>query len=295
MDEYLRPRTLVEALDARRARPEAVPVAGGTDVLADVNFGRRQLSSILDLSGVEDLSVISAQDSAVHVGAAATCTTMTDRLSRLSPSLAAASRTVGSPLIRNRGTIGGNLATASPAGDCHPPLLACRATVELSSADSTRQVPAAQFFTGPKSSVLFPDELITGVSIPVIRGPQMFAKVGFRNAMVCAVCSLAMSLDPVAARVGIGIGAAGPVPIQAVDAESFLEGHLAASGSWESRHTLPDSVLDRFAQLVTAAAQPIDDVRSTASYRRGALKVLARRMLIWCWEEYRREDAREAS
>ena len=203
-----------------------------------------------------------------------------------------AARTVGSPQIRNRGTVGGNLGAASPAGDCHPVLLATGAIVEVTSVRGPRQIPAAEFFVGPKRNALAADELITSVLIPAAPGPQQFAKVGTRNAMVIAVCAFALELRPggmSSARVGTGIGSAGPTPLRAPEAEEFLDGALSEAGLWESAGPLPEAVTQRFGELVGAAARPIDDVRGTAAYRRHALSVLARRTLAWAWAAYRQD------
>jgi CO/xanthine dehydrogenase FAD-binding subunit len=203
------------------------------------------------------------------------------------PGLAIAARTVGSPQIRNRGTVGGNLGSASPAGDCHPPLLAVGAEVEVASAAGSRRIPIDEFFTGPKQSALAPDELICAVHLPPAAGPQQFAKIGTRNAMVIAVCSFALALDPGRGRVGTGIGSAGPTPLRAGEAESFLQGVLGSEGLWASRAPLGDAVAARFGELVAGAARPIDDVRGTAAYRVHALGILARRTLGWAWDQYR--------
>ena len=133
---------------------------------------------------------------------------------------------LGSPQIRNRGTVGGNLGSASPAGDAHPPLLASGADVEVESVRGRRRIPIGDFFLGPKRSALEPDELIAAVRIPAATGPQLFAKVGTRNAMVIAVCSFALALRPDRRRVDTGLGSAGPVPLRASAAETFLEGVL---------------------------------------------------------------------
>jgi len=284
---FHQPRSLADALDARAAHPSAVPVAGGTDVLVGVNFGRTRLSSVLDLTRVPELRGHDVGPDDVRVGAGVTYTDLIAALADDLPALAMAARTVGSPPIRNRGTIGGNLGSASPAGDCHPPLLAAGATVETASVRGGRSVPAREFFVGPKRNVLAPDELITAVRIPRISGPQVFTKVGPRNAMVIAVCSFALSLDPARHRVGTGMGSVGPVPLQASGAEHFLEDHLEDSSRWRSREPLGPEVVERFAELVVGTARPIDDVRGTAAYRRHALRVLARRSLVWCWDDYR--------
>jgi CO/xanthine dehydrogenase FAD-binding subunit len=190
-----------------------------------------------------------------------------------------ASRTVGSPQIRNRGTIGGNLGSSSPAGDALPPLYASGAEVELASARGVRRMPVGDFITGPKRNVLAEDELIAAFWIRPAAGPQQFSKVGTRNAMVIAVCSFALALEE--RRVGTCIGSAAPTPRRAVDAEAFALDAL----DWEGRRPVGEDVLVRFGELVAGAASPIDDVRGSSRYRRHALGVLARRSLRWAWEE----------
>ena len=285
--EFLQPRSLGEALAAKAERPEAVPIAGGTDVMVELNFDRRRPEAVLDLTRVPELAAWDRDDGRLRVGAGVTYTRAIAELADLLPGLAIASRTVGSPQIRNRGTVGGNLGSASPAGDCHPPLLAMGAEVEVASAAGSRRIPVERFFTGPKRSALRPDELICAVHVPAAAGPQQFAKIGTRNAMVIAVCSFALVLDPERGRVGTGIGSAGPTPLRATEAEGFLQGVLDAEGLWASREPIGDAAAARFGELVGAAAQPIDDVRGTAAYRVHALGVLARRTLAWAWDQYR--------
>jgi len=199
-----------------------------------------------------------------------------------------ASRTVGSPQIRARGTLGGNLGSASPAGDAHPVLLASDAVVEVASVAGSRRIPAAHFFTGVKRSALRPDELIAAVAVPTGTGPQQFAKIGTRNAMVIAVASFGLTLFPEEQRVGAAFGSAAPTPRHAERAEEFLGGALAEGDLWSSRAPLPETVATRFGDLVAADTAPIDDVRGTAAYRRHALSVLARRTLGWAWDDYRK-------
>ncbi len=203
------------------------------------------------------------------------------------PGLALASRTVGSPQIRNRGTVGGNLGAASPAGDAHPALLAAHAEVELSSTSGVRRVPAHEFYTGVKRHAGRPDELVTAVWVRPATGPQQFSKIGTRNAMVIAVAAFGLALHPDRRTVGTGIGSAAPTPRRATDAEAFL----AAELDWESRRDVPGSVADEFGRLVAAAASPIDDVRGTAAYRRHSLAVMARRCLAWTWADHQRGEA----
>jgi CO/xanthine dehydrogenase FAD-binding subunit len=284
--DFLQPATWPEALEARAGRPDALPIAGGTDILVDLNFHRRRPPAILDLGRVAGLAGISEQNGWLRVGAGTTYSDLVAALATRAPALAQASRTVGSPQIRNRGTVGGNLGTASPAGDAHPPLLAAGAQVEVASRNGSRRIPIGEFFLGPKRSALAGDELIAAVYLPKAPGPQQFAKIGPRNAMVIAVCSLALALHPDRRTVGTGIGSAGPVPLTAPEAERFLAGVLDEGGLWETPRPLPDSARARFADLVASAARPIDDVRGSAAYRAHALRVLAGRLLAWVWADY---------
>jgi CO/xanthine dehydrogenase FAD-binding subunit len=286
--DFLQPRTFEEALAAKADRPEALPIAGGTDVMVELNFDRGRPDALLDLTRVAELAAWDRFDGVLRVGAGVTYTRAIEELGRELPGLAIASRTVGSPQIRNRGTIGGNLGSASPAGDAHPPLLAAGAEVEAASVRGRRRIPVREFFTGPKRHALRPDELIAAVHVPVAGGPQQFAKIGTRNAMVIAVCSFALSLDPERRRVGTGIGSAGPTPLAADEAERFLAGVLEEGGRWDAPGPLDEAAVARFGELVAAAAKPIDDVRGSAAYRRHALAVLARRTLTWAWDDFRR-------
>jgi CO/xanthine dehydrogenase FAD-binding subunit len=286
--DFLYARSWDEALAAKAERPDAVPISGGTDLMVDLNFDRRRPAALLDLNGVEELTYWEHVDGHVRIGAAVPFTRIINEIGSLVPGLAIASRTVGSPQIRNRGTLGGNLATASPAGDALPPLVVADAMVEVGSTRGERTVPVRQFFTGPKRSVLDPDELIRAVLVPVADGPQQFAKVGTRNAMVISVCSFALALNPSRRTVAGCIGSAGPTVLPTPDAEQHLEAALAERGLWDSRAELDDAVAARFGELAGAHARPIDDVRGTADYRRHAVAVLARRTLQWTWTEYRR-------
>jgi CO/xanthine dehydrogenase FAD-binding subunit len=284
--DFLQPASWAEALEARAALPGALPVAGGTDVLVELNFHRRHPPALMDLGRVRGLDEVSVSDGWLRLGAAATYTQLMAAVPASFPALALAARTVGSPQIRHRGTLGGNLGTASPAGDALPPLLAAGAQVEAASRAGTRRIAIADFCTGPKHNALAPDELISAVHVPRATGPQQYAKAGPRNAMVIAVCSVALVLYPDRHRAGTGIGSAGPVPLAAAEAERFLEGVLGEEGLWEAPRPLGDAVRGRFADLVAAAARPVDDVRGTAAYRAHALRVLAGRVLDWVWAEY---------
>jgi CO/xanthine dehydrogenase FAD-binding subunit len=257
--EVITPRTLDEALRVKAERPDARPIAGGTDLLVELNFDRARPETILNLAEVAELKGWSRDNGVVRLAAGLTYTEAMQReLARLFPALAEASRTVGSPQIRNRGTIGGNLGTASPAGDAHPPLLVGQATVEIGSSRGVRTLPLTEFFLGPKRNALAEDELVLAVLIEPSGQPQTFMKVGPRNAMVIAVCSLAVCADRERGELRAAYGSAGPVP-------ALVNAPLAAR--------------DDFPEIVAEACSPIDDVRGTADYRRHALRVLTRRAL----------------
>jgi CO/xanthine dehydrogenase FAD-binding subunit len=281
--DFLRPASLEEALALKAATPEAAPIAGGTDIMVELNFDKRRPPALLDLGGVAELAGWRADDGGIRLGATVPYARIVAELGETLPGLAMAARTVGSPQIRNRAGVGGNLGSASPAGDAHPPLLATGATVELASIRGVRTVPVEEFFLGPKRSVLAEDELVTAVTVPKAAGPQQFSKVGTRNAMVIAVCSFGLALDTGARRVGTGIGSAGPTPLRAAAAEDFAAEVLP----WDEPESLADEVCREFGELVAAAASPIDDVRGSAAYRRRALAVLARRTLRWAWQDVR--------
>jgi CO/xanthine dehydrogenase FAD-binding subunit len=285
--DFLQPTTWTEALAMKAAHPEALPIAGGTDVMVEVNFDRHRPEAFIDLTRIAEISEWGHEGDLLRIGAGVTYSRLIDELGDQLPGLAMASRTVGSPQIRNRGTVGGNLGSASPAGDAHPPLLASGAIVELSSRAGTRRLPASEFYVGPKFSAIRKDELIAAFLMEPKQGPQQFSKVGTRNAMVIAVCSFALAIDRERRRIGTGIGSAAPTPLTAGDAERFLAGVLEEEGLWDRPAPVSESALKRFGELVAAAAKPIDDVRGTAAYRRQALAVMARRSFVWAWDEYR--------
>jgi CO/xanthine dehydrogenase FAD-binding subunit len=284
--EFHSPDSWREALEVKAAQPEAVPIFGGTDVMVDLNFDRERPGGVLDLTRVPELGEWDEDDGRLRVGAGVTYTRIIRELGSELPGLAMASRTVGSPQIRNRGTVGGNLGTASPAGDALPPLYVSDAEVELASTNGTRRVPVVEFITGPKRNAMRPDELIAAFHIPRAEGPQQYAKIGTRNAMVIAVCAFGLALRPERKRVGACLGSAAPTPVRAREAEEFIESVL----DWDSRGEIGDSELRRFGELVGEAASPISDVRGTAAYRTHAVGVLARRTLGWAWDEYRRGE-----
>jgi CO/xanthine dehydrogenase FAD-binding subunit len=261
--EVLTPQTLDEALAMKAERRDAVPIQGGTDVMVELNFDRARPASLLNLNEVAELRGWGRDNGTLRLGSGLTyAEAMGSGLASLLPALAEASRTVGSPQIRNRGTLGGNLGTASPAGDALPPLLVYEAEVVAASAErGVRVVPLARFLTGPKQNALLPDELIVAVRLEARDMRQTFMTVGPRTAMVIAVVSLCLGVDREADEIRVSYGSAGPRP-------GFVRAGLGEAGE--------------LAELVARDASPIDDVRGTAAYRVHALKVLVGRALNRC-------------
>jgi CO/xanthine dehydrogenase FAD-binding subunit len=260
--DVLTPRSLDEALRLKSEHPDAVPIQGGTDLMVALNFDRARPELLLNLNEVAELRDWSREDGTLRLGAGLTYTeAMSEDLASELPALAEASRTVGSPQIRNRGTIGGNLGTASPAGDALPPLLVEGAEVELASVRGRRVLALEEFLVGVKRNALADDELIVASRVRPSRQPQTFMKVGPRNAMVIAVCSLAVVADRERGELRAAFGSAAPVV-------------RLVTGSVDDAAEFPERVAE--------AASPIDDVRGTAAYRRHALRVLTQRALERC-------------
>ena len=277
------PRTLDEALLARRTAPDALVVAGGTDVMVAVNAGTVRPQGLLDVSRVEELGECRQEDGHVFVGAGVTFARIADELGRFTP-LAQAARSLGSHQIRNRATLGGNLGTASPAGDGLAVLAAYDADILLGCERGTRRVRWDEFVLGPKRTALRPDELILGAEWRSAVGPGAFAKVGTRNAMVIAIASVALAVDAVGRTVRLALGSVAPTVVRAVDAEAFAADWI----DWdEPEHPLDARVVAEFARLAVSAARPIDDLRGSAAYRRLAIEVLARRALGWMSDDWR--------
>lgn len=257
------PDSIDDALEA--VGSGAIPLAGGTDLMVETNFGHADPQNVVVLRRLEELATWEG----TFVGAGVTWR----RIERNGPrAFAQAARTVGSPQIRNAGTLGGNIGTASPAGDGLPFLAAVDASIEVASSHATRSLRWDEFFVGVKETALGPDELITGVRMPEeMPERQEFAKIGVRNAMVIAtVCCVVTRDDGGATRVALGSVA--PTPMRARRAEEMI--------SSVSRPSEGD--LSEFARLVSEEVTPITDHRSTEEYRRLASGVLARRLLERC-------------
>jgi len=269
-------RRVDEALAAMGAEDRAEPIAGGTDLMVDINFGRKRPGRVVAIDRLEELRDLS-NGARVRIGAGVTYTRILDEGTG-SVALCEASRTVGSPQIRNAGTLGGNIATSSPAGDTLPVLAALEAAVILRSRRGERRVPFAEYMTGPKRSVRKPDELVIAAEWDDAGPAQTFIKVGTRNAMVIAVASLALVVDRARHRVGVALGSCGPTILRATEGERFASGLLDENG-WERKLAPTAAQCAEFGRLVASAARPIDDVRGTAAYRRHVLAVIAGRAL----------------
>ena len=280
--EVLLPSSLDEALELAAANPEVVPIAGGTDVMVELNMDLGRPETLMDVSRIAELREWRREDGRLFLGAGVSYTRIIDELAVLRP-LVQASRSVGSPQIRNRGTVGGNLGTASPAGDALPVLAAYDAEVVLvRSGGATRTVAWNDFLTGVKQTDREPGELILGARWSPTRGPGSFSKIGTRNAMVIAVASLCLLLDEGGRSVRVALGSVAPTVVRATGAEAFASDALDESGAWDDpTRSLGDAEVERFGELVADAGNPIDDVRGTGVYRRHACAVLARRALLW--------------
>lgn len=255
------PRTLREALRLLRDEAPLTPLAGCTDVYVQMNFGQVAQRAFLDLSRLAPLRRIRERDGLLVIGALATYTDLLrSRLVRKRlPMLVAAAREVGGPQVRNRGTIGGNVANGSPAGDTLPVLAAADATLVLASAGGERRVAFTGFYTGYRASVLRPDEIVVAIEVPPIEGRQWFRKVGTRAAQAISKVVMAAVRAPVPR---IALGSVAPTVVRLARTEAAL-----ASGAdlTEAQHVLVDEI------------HPIDDLRSTADYRRRvAANLLAR-------------------
>jgi xanthine dehydrogenase small subunit len=263
--ELVEPRSLEDALRLLRDEPPLTPLAGCTDLFVLLNFGTLAQRRFLDLWKLKPLRRIEQRGDVLAIGALATYSQLirSRYVRQRLPMLIAAAREIGGVQIQNRGTIGGNIANASPAGDTLPVLAAADATIVLRSLDGERRVPCSEFYTGYRQSVMRADELITRVEVPPLEGRQWFRKVGTRAAQAISKVVMAGVRAP-APRVAVGSVA--PVVVRL----RRIEAWLASGGS-----------IDEAAHLLEQEIQPIDDVRSTAAYRRRVAANLLRRF----WHE----------
>jgi xanthine dehydrogenase small subunit len=237
------------------------PLAGGTDLYVAANFGTLTATRFLDLWNLEPLRRITLRENALHIGALATYTALirSRLVRRRLPMLVSAAREVGGVQIQNRGTLGGNVANGSPAGDTLPVLAAAEAIVVLRSVDGERRIPFVEYYTGYRAGARRPDELIVGVDIPPIEGRQWFRKVGTRAAQAISKVVMAAVRG---STPRIALGSVAPTVIRLRHVEQALAGGAS---------------VDEVARLLDQDIRPIDDVRSTAAYRRDVSANLLRR------------------
>jgi xanthine dehydrogenase FAD-binding subunit len=253
-------------------------LAGGTDLILFMEMGRLQPATVIDISRVETLRYIRVGAETVHIGPLTTHAALaaSPALKEWAPILAMAAATVGAVQIRNRGTIGGNLGTASPAADTIPALMALGASVTLRSRHGQRRLALEQLFNGPGKTVIAADEYIAGLHFPTpsasARG--VYYKAGRRKAQAITLVSVGVQVTPRhdgASEVRIALGAVASTVIRAVSAEQILRDR-----------PLTPTLIDEAARLAASDARPIDDVRATASYRRGLVQTWTRRALQAC-------------
>ncbi len=279
--EWKTPTSKAEALATLAAvGRDAAVVAGGTDIAQLVSEGARRPRVLVDLGRVEDMRFLKAgpdETGSVEIGALVTHGALAgdERVSNAAGALSAACRTVGAPQVRARGTIGGNLANASPAADGVVALMALGASAVIESErEGRRDVPLTEFLLGPGRTVLRPDELVTGVTFarPSSGARGVYKKAGQRNALAIAIASVALVHEPGAGTVRIALGSVAPTPVRAADAESLFE------SGWRDEPARAE-LLGEVALAAARAASPIDDIRASAWYRTVLIEVLTRRAL----------------
>jgi CO/xanthine dehydrogenase FAD-binding subunit len=261
----LRPRHLPEALAMMRAETPLTPLAGCTDVYVNLQFGTARETRFIDLWGIAELRGIEHDRGTIRIGALTTYTQIISSpiVRRRLPMLAAAAREIGGRQIQNRGTLGGNIANASPAGDSLPVLAAADATIVLVSADGERRVPFASFFTGYRATVRRADEIIAAVEVPRVDGTQWWCKVGTRRAQAISKVMMAAVRGPL---VRVAVGSVGPTVVRLPHTEDALS----------SLAPVEDA-----RRLLEREIAPIDDARSTADYRRR----VCGNLLVRFWED----------
>jgi CO/xanthine dehydrogenase FAD-binding subunit len=276
---FLRPSSWPEALALRAAHPQAVPVLGGTDLMPEVQHGRRELPAVLDLTRVAGIGDVEWEGERLRLGAGVTWARLLDAPPARLPALLQAADEIGTPVLRRRGTVGGHVCAAWANGDALAPLLAARAEVELRSVRGTRRAPLGEILRGHRDCAMDPDELVAAVLLTPQDGHEAYLRVGARAAMVVATCGVAVSVDPARRRIGVAHTGAAAAPRAVPAAAEFLAAACGAADAWDEPARLDPDVVAAFAGLVAADAEPLDDLYGTAAYRRRAVEVLARRAL----------------
>ena len=273
----LMPQTLEEALEMlAEGAPDVAPLAGGTNLVVDMRSGRYRPSVVVNIGGLEELRGVRRENGHLVVGGGVTIAELLDDplIAQHAPVLREAAAVLANPLVRNRATVGGNLADASPAADSAPPLLVLGAEVELVSRQGTRRVPLADFFVHVRKTVRRPQELLAAIRwpVPTDRSASAFRKLALRKADAISVLNAAVNVERDGAgrcrQARIALGAVAPTPIRAHEAEEALRGQQ-----------LTPATIAEAARLAAEATQPIDDIRGSAAYRKRVVEVLVRRLL----------------
>jgi len=267
--------SIAEALNAKRSRPFARFVSGGTELVADQNLGIVCPEGYISLRYVSEMTRVRVAEDRVEIGAGCTIAELLEEpLATALPLLAKAARAFGTRQVRNRGTIGGNIASGLPDRTLTPCLLVLDATVTLESGNGTRTVPVRELLVGPGITSIDPAELVTSVTIPRVAGFQDYRMVGPRNAQFYVTASIALVIDPSDRDVRVALGNCAPTAIRIPEAEAFALGAV----DWDTS-TLAESAAVEFGRLVGEYCDPPEDSAASAGYRRHAATVMARRLI----------------
>jgi carbon-monoxide dehydrogenase medium subunit len=287
--DYVAPPSLEEAVRLlEQAQGQAMPIAGGTDLIPQIRKGTKQPSLVVDIKRIPEVHRLEfVPEEGLHLGAAVPCAPIIQypRILDLYPSLHQACSQIGSRQIRSRASVGGNICNAAPSADSIPPLLVHEATVQVLGAGGRRHIPLEELFLGPGQTSLGPSELLIeiGVPVPPAHSSSQYIRFSLREEMDIALVGVAtlLALEPgtghcLEAR--IALGAVAPTPIRARQAETILQGQK-----------LDEGLLDRAAELAAQASSPITDIRASAEYRRELVKVLTKRSLESCMSRLARQ------
>jgi carbon-monoxide dehydrogenase medium subunit len=274
--DFQSPKTLTDAFRAIAGEPSACKLlAGGTNVVPSLREGSLKPSLVVDLGGIEELKYIREEQGWIQIGPMTTINEIlsSSLIKEKGGLLWEATRTFGGALVRNRATVGGNLADASPAADTAPPLLALGAQVTLQSSEGQRTLPLSDFFSGYRQTVIKPGEILTKVSFKTLSGESRYAycKLGRRSAMAISVVSVAVLFQiegDICKEAAIALGAVDPTPIRALKAEALIKGK-----------NINSSLADECGKVIAGSVNPVDDIRASADYRRTLTHVLVSRLI----------------
>jgi len=276
--EYYEPKTVSEACEIMgRLREKARPLAGGTDLIVNMKKKLIRPDHVVSLAKIEDLKGIVRENGLLKIGACVTVGELaaSEAVSGALDGLAEGAKVLGSPLIRNLATVAGNVVTARPAADLPPPLMAYGASVVLAKTSGQRTVGLDDFFRGPGQTVMEPDEILTTILVQIPQGHRVgsYIKLGVRQTLEISLVNVAAVIsldgpDGVVSQSRIVLGSVGPIPVRAVSAEKILDGQMPS-----------ETLFERAGEAAAADAQPIDDFRGSAEYRRDMVSVLTKRAL----------------